>query len=215
MSELRIYVIGRIGKANNEERVEFVAKALREDGHYVEFHEKSNVYDKDWRYHQEEAVEHYERIKRFIEEGGFELAVADLSAASDGRTIQLMILKSLGVRILGYAPTVVTTPWRMPFIDRNEIYTDIEAIKARARQLALVKKGCDEFGFVYAPIDGVVKNIFVEVGSLAIRNGILLEIEAMRVLNEVRSKETGRVLRVFVEKEQKVTQGRPLLQIEI
>jgi len=56
---------------------------------------------------------------------------------------------------------------------------------------------------------------FVVVGSIVEKGQVLCIIEAMKIMNEIESEYSGRVLQVLVENGQPVEYGQPLFLIEV
>ncbi len=78
-----------------------------------------------------------------------------------------------------------------------------------------------EFPTVNAPLTGIFyrasspqTEAFVQVGSNVETGEVIGLIEAMKLFNEIRSTESGRVRRIFAENGQLVRAHQPLLEIE-
>jgi acetyl-CoA carboxylase biotin carboxyl carrier protein len=74
---------------------------------------------------------------------------------------------------------------------------------------------------VNAPLTGIFyrasspqTEAFVQVGSSVETGQVIGLIEAMKLFNEIRSTESGRVRRIFVENGQLVRAHQPLLEVE-
>lgn len=55
---------------------------------------------------------------------------------------------------------------------------------------------------------------YVEVGSMVKKGGVLCIIEAMKLMNEIESEVTGKVVEVLVQNAQPVEFGQPLFRVE-
>ena len=64
-----------------------------------------------------------------------------------------------------------------------------------------------------APLTGVVSDLRAAPGQIVERNDVLMVVEAMKMLNDLRSRVGGKVSEVRVEKGQRVEIGQPLLEI--
>ena len=78
-----------------------------------------------------------------------------------------------------------------------------------------------ELPTVNAPLTGIFyrasspqTEAFVQVGAAVESGQVVGLIEAMKLFNEIRSTETGRVRRIFVENGQLVRAHQPLLEVE-
>lgn len=58
------------------------------------------------------------------------------------------------------------------------------------------------------------KPVFVKVGQQVKKGDVLFIIESMKLMNEVVSEYDGEVTKIFVQNEQAVEYGQPILQIE-
>lgn len=74
---------------------------------------------------------------------------------------------------------------------------------------------------VNAPLTGIFyrasspqTEAFVQVGAVVEKGQVIGLIEAMKLFNEIRSTETGRVRRIFAENGQLVRAHQPLLEVE-
>ena len=78
-----------------------------------------------------------------------------------------------------------------------------------------------ELPTVNAPLTGIFyrasspqTDAFVQVGSIVETGQVIGLIEAMKLFNEIRSTESGRVRRIFAENGQLVRSHQPLLEVE-
>jgi acetyl-CoA carboxylase biotin carboxyl carrier protein len=78
-----------------------------------------------------------------------------------------------------------------------------------------------ELPTVNAPLTGIFyrasspqTEAFVQVGSTVETGQVIGLIEAMKLFNEIRSTESGRVRRIFAENGQLVRSRQPLLEVE-
>ena len=78
-----------------------------------------------------------------------------------------------------------------------------------------------ELPTVNAPLTGIFyraaspqTDAFVQVGSIVETGQVIGLIEAMKLFNEIRSTESGRVRRIFAENGQLVRAHQPLLEVE-
>lgn len=126
---MRVLVVGSIGK-RGETRIDFLVGELgARDIEVVKV--RTNYGNRDWREHFDEVKIYLKNSQRYFEENSFDVVVADLSAASDGRTHQLMIANQRGIPTFGFAQVVVDTPWRLVDVDR--LFTNINDLVAALR----------------------------------------------------------------------------------
>ena len=64
-----------------------------------------------------------------------------------------------------------------------------------------------------SPLTGVVQDVRVEAGNVVQEGDIIIVIEAMKMLNDLRSRVTGVVTTVFVSEKDRVELGQPLIEI--
>jgi biotin carboxyl carrier protein len=64
-----------------------------------------------------------------------------------------------------------------------------------------------------SPLTGVVTEVRVEVGNVVQEGDIILVIEAMKMLNDLRSRVSGSVTAVHVNERDRVELGQPLIEI--
>ncbi len=64
-----------------------------------------------------------------------------------------------------------------------------------------------------APLTGVVMEIRAAVGDLVTAGDVLLVVEAMKMLNELRSRVGGRLFAVHVKERDRVEIGNPLVEV--
>lgn len=64
-----------------------------------------------------------------------------------------------------------------------------------------------------SPLTGVVMEVLVAPGNPVGRGQVLLVVEAMKMLNELRSRVAGVVSRVLVAERERVEIGQPLVEI--
>jgi biotin carboxyl carrier protein len=66
---------------------------------------------------------------------------------------------------------------------------------------------------VISPLTGVVQDVRVEVGNVVQEGDIIIVVEAMKMLNDLRSRVAGVVTTVFVQEKDRVELGQPLIEI--
>lgn len=117
---LRVLVIGSIGNPGETGRRDFVAESLKSSGKFDVIVIESTYEDKDWKYHLEEAKEYLEKTRDIFAKGNFDVVVADLSEASDGRTNEQIIAGDYWVPVYGFVPDKVkiTKPWRVAYTEK-------------------------------------------------------------------------------------------------
>jgi acetyl-CoA carboxylase biotin carboxyl carrier protein len=117
---------------------------------------------------------------------------------------------------------VVQRPMMMPEIivpgpmERPAAASPAPAIEARAVET----RGTEDLHFVKSPIVGTFyespspgAEAFVKVGAHVESGQTLCIIEAMKLMNEIESDESGELIRIFVENGQPVEYGQPLFGI--
>ncbi len=189
---MRINVIGSIGREGETNRIEFVASELRLDGHDVVTSLDNRPYNqKDWREDFAGAKEHFEQMKRSIKNGDFDIVVADLSAPSDGRTNEQVLLKALGLRIIGFTLVPVHSPWRLVLAD--EIYNDISDLKSRLKEIEAGNTLIDEHGFIHAPRSGVIRETLVKDRQGVQKGQTLLVMHSVETDYEIKAPISGHI----------------------
>ncbi|HEY8786541.1 MAG TPA: acetyl-CoA carboxylase [Candidatus Limnocylindria bacterium] len=123
--------------------------------------------------------------------------VSELEVKRGG--VRVRVAKN-GGRIAASAPGIVAAPHAAPAVPA-----------APAKVLPTVN----------APLTGIFyrasspqTEAFVQVGSSVETGQVIGLIEAMKLFNEIRSTESGRVRRIFVENGQLVRAHQPLLEVE-
>jgi acetyl-CoA carboxylase biotin carboxyl carrier protein len=94
------------------------------------------------------------------------------------------------------------------------------AAASPAAQAALEGRSTDDLHLVKSPIVGTFygspspgAEAFVKVGAFVEAGQTLCVVEAMKLMNEIESDESGEVVRIFVENGQPVEYGQPLFGI--
>ncbi len=123
--------------------------------------------------------------------------VSELEVKRGG--VRVRVAKS-GARVATGAPDAIAAPHPAP-----------------AAPAALVK----DLPTVNAPLTGIFyrssspqTEAFVQVGSSVASGDVIGLIEAMKLFNEIRSTQSGRVRRIFAENGQLVRAHQPLLEVE-
>jgi acetyl-CoA carboxylase biotin carboxyl carrier protein len=96
----------------------------------------------------------------------------------------------------------------------------IETAATQAASLAAETRSTDDLHLVKSPIVGTYYGApspgaepFVKIGAYVETGQTLCIVEAMKLMNEIESDESGEVIRVFVENGQPVEYGQPLFGI--
>jgi biotin carboxyl carrier protein len=66
-----------------------------------------------------------------------------------------------------------------------------------------------------APMPGMVGRLAVEEGSVVEKNQALLTLEAMKMENEIRSRQAGKILKIHVKQGETVEKGQVLITVSI
>jgi biotin carboxyl carrier protein len=90
---------------------------------------------------------------------------------------------------------------------------EIETVRGRGRARREQDQFEDGKWALLAPLTGVVIEVRVAVGDSVAQNDVLLVVEAMKMLNELRSRVAGQVTAVLVEEKQRVEIGMVLVVI--
>jgi len=112
-------------------------------------------------------------------------------------------------RVLGAPEIIVASPSLTPV-----------AAASAAAQAAPEGRSTDDLHLVKSPIVGTFygspspgAEAFVKVGAFVEAGQTLCVVEAMKLMNEIESDESGEVVRIFVENGQPVEYGQPLFGI--
>ena len=83
-----------------------------------------------------------------------------------------------------------------------------------------IEEDSDDVYIVKSPIVGVFyaspspdSDAFVKIGDTVKKDQALCIIEAMKIMNEIQSEESGEVIEILVENEDIVEYGQPLMKI--
>ena len=90
---------------------------------------------------------------------------------------------------------------------------EIETVRARRRRANEYDYFEDGKWVLIAPLTGVVVEIRVNAGDAVAQDDVLLVIEAMKMLNELRSRVAGAVTGLHVSERQRVEIGARLLEV--
>lgn len=127
---LRIYVIGRVGSIGQQNgRIEFLVDTLRARGFNVTSALDRGVYEKkDWKTDHAGARKQLEEVKHFFAAHEFDIVIADLSTASDGRNNEQEIAEDYKIPVFGFVPSaiIVSTPFRIARIEEGNLFTEVD-----------------------------------------------------------------------------------------
>lgn len=97
-----------------------------------------------------------------------------------------------------------------------------DEIKPKAEAKAIPKKSSGPApetvpadGMILAPIPGTVIDIKVAPGDMVDKDSVVLILEAMKMESEIHSSFVGKVRKVFVNKGASVSEGDPLIELEV
>lgn len=120
---MKVLVVGSIGKIG-EGRRQLLVDELTAAG--IEVVTVGQAYeDKDWRDYFDEAQTIVAQAEKYIEENTFDAVVADLSAASDGRSHQLGKARQMGIPTFGFAPVKVSSPFWLQVDELSRNFDDL------------------------------------------------------------------------------------------
>ncbi len=140
---LRIYVIGRIGRPGQNERIEYAVNALRNRGFNVTSALDRGVYEeRDWKTDHAGARRILAEVEDFFATHDFDVVVADLSTASDGRTNEQILAEIHKIPVYGFVfPSInVTTPFRIARIEEGKLFTDIDDLAQALHEFEAAKQ---------------------------------------------------------------------------
>lgn len=90
---------------------------------------------------------------------------------------------------------------------------EVETVKRRSRARDEADQFVDGRWLLRAPLTGVVVETRTAPGEAVAQGDVLLVVEAMKMLNELRSRVAGVVSALHVEAGQRVEIGEPLVEI--
>ena len=126
----------------------------------------------------------------------------------------------LRIRLRKPSPGVVVAAPRVVAAPEIIVPGSAEAAPAGSAAAAPEARSTEDLHLVKSPIVGTYygspspgAEAFVKVGAYVETGQILCIVEAMKLMNEIESDETGEVVRIFVENGQPVEYGQPLFGI--
>ena len=90
---------------------------------------------------------------------------------------------------------------------------DIETVRGRGRPRSEQEQFENGKWALIAPLTGVVAEVRVAAGDSVAQNDVLLIVEAMKMLNELRSRVAGKVTAVHVSGKDRVEIGTRLIEV--
>ncbi|HWR73558.1 MAG TPA: acetyl-CoA carboxylase biotin carboxyl carrier protein [Nitrospirota bacterium] len=108
-----------------------------------------------------------------------------------------------------YPPAAIIAP-AIPEREQQPAAQEKAAAEAAANQVKVASPIVGTFYRATSPD----KPPYVEVGDIVKKGQVLCIIEAMKLMNEIESEASGKVVKVFVENGQPVEYGQPLFLIE-
>lgn len=108
-----------------------------------------------------------------------------------------------------YPPAAIVAP-AIPEMERQPGTAERPAEPAAANQVKVTSPIVGTFYRASSPD----KPPYVEVGDVVKKGQILCIIEAMKLMNEIESEASGKIVKIFVENGQPVEYGQPLFLIE-
>ena len=114
-----------------------------------------------------------------------------------------------GLPRLEYPPTAIVAP----SVTEPERQAPQADVTAEALPSSQVKVTSPIVGTFYRA-SGPEKSPYVEVGDVVKKGQVLCIIEAMKLMNEIESEASGKIVKVLVENGQPVEYGQPLFLIE-
>ncbi len=133
----------------------------------------------------------------------------------------LGFIQSSGLRYLGLLPTTtVTTKRTLPMPSSSSDDTSISVEKKADAKPAAEAKSENTYE-VRSPMVGTFyrapspdADAYVQVGSSVGEGSVLCIIEAMKLMNEIESEVSGKIVKILVENAQPVEYNQPLFLIE-
>jgi acetyl-CoA carboxylase biotin carboxyl carrier protein len=126
----------------------------------------------------------------------------------------------LRIRLRKPSPGVVVAAPRVVAVPEIIVPGSAEAAPAGSAAAAPEARSTEDLHLVKSPIVGTYygspspgAEAFVKVGAYVETGQILCIVEAMKLMNEIESDQTGEVVRIFVENGQPVEYGQPLFGI--
>jgi biotin carboxyl carrier protein len=90
---------------------------------------------------------------------------------------------------------------------------EIDTLRGRRRREDEGDQFVDGRWLLRAPLTGVVSEVRVSAGDSVAQGDVLLVVEAMKMLNELRARVAGVVANVFVGEKERVEIGNPLVEV--